>query len=176
MSSLVITLFPRPARERLPRLSSLRISRLRHQQHRCRLSQIPARVFFRVCGEYIRRVKYWQIMLVILATLSASIVLADDFKTIKGKEFKDATVSRVEPDGIVLKTKSGISKVYENCRRRFRNGFFPVLLRSPQHSARIELKSWASAMANRTSFVLFFVGGASLVAAAVFAIVRSRLQ
>src|SRR5438067_4313315 len=112
MSSLVITLFPRPARERLPRLSSLRISRLRHQQHRCRLSQIPARVFFRVCGEYIRRVKYWQIMMVILATLSASIVLADDFKTIKGKEFKDVTVSRVEPDGIVLKTKSGISKVY----------------------------------------------------------------
>jgi hypothetical protein len=48
----------------------------------------------------------------ILATLSASLALADDFKTIKGKEYKDATVSRVEPDGIVLKSKSGISKVY----------------------------------------------------------------
>ena len=38
--------------------------------------------------------------------------LSDDFKTVNGKEFKDATVSRVEPDGIVVKTKSGMSKVY----------------------------------------------------------------
>jgi len=29
-----------------------------------------------------------------------------------GKEYKNVTVTRVEPDGIVLKTKSGISKVY----------------------------------------------------------------
>jgi hypothetical protein len=35
-----------------------------------------------------------------------SLALADDFKTINGKQHKDATVSRVEPDGIVLKTKS----------------------------------------------------------------------
>lgn len=48
----------------------------------------------------------------ILIACFASIALADDFKTINGKEYKDATVSRVEPDGIVLKTKSGISKVY----------------------------------------------------------------
>jgi hypothetical protein len=48
----------------------------------------------------------------ILAILSASLALADDFKTINGKEYKDASVSRVEPDGIVLKTKSGISKVF----------------------------------------------------------------
>jgi chromosome segregation ATPase len=50
--------------------------------------------------------------LAIIAALSASIALADDFKTIDGKEYKNATVSRVEPDGIVLITKSGISKVY----------------------------------------------------------------
>ena len=37
---------------------------------------------------------------------------SEDFKTINGKEFKDATVTRVEPDGIVVKTKSGTSKVY----------------------------------------------------------------
>jgi CRISPR/Cas system-associated endonuclease Cas1 len=42
----------------------------------------------------------------------ASVALADDFKTIEGKEYKNATVSRVEPDGIVLTTKTGISKVY----------------------------------------------------------------
>src|SRR5580765_2061037 len=46
----------------------------------------------------------------ILSFISA--VFADDFKTVNGKEYKDATVSRVEPDGIVLRTKSGIFKVY----------------------------------------------------------------
>jgi hypothetical protein len=59
----------------------------------------------------IRRVK-WQITLAILATLSASLALGEDFTTLKGKEYKDATITRFEPDGIVLKTKSGISKVY----------------------------------------------------------------
>jgi thioredoxin 1 len=42
----------------------------------------------------------------------AAVALADDFKTVQGKEYKNVTVSRVEPDGIVLKSKSGISKVY----------------------------------------------------------------
>ena len=39
-------------------------------------------------------------------------LLADDFKTTNGKEYKNATVNRLEADGIVLKTKLGISKVY----------------------------------------------------------------
>jgi hypothetical protein len=60
----------------------------------------------------IRRVKYWEAILAISTALSVSIALADDFKTIDGKEYKNATVSRVEPDGLVLRTKSGISKVY----------------------------------------------------------------
>jgi hypothetical protein len=51
-------------------------------------------------------------LLAFLILCFASIVFADDFKTIEGKEYKNATVSRVEPDGIVLITKSGISKVY----------------------------------------------------------------
>ena len=41
-----------------------------------------------------------------------SILFAEDFKTINGKEYKNATVSRVEADGIVLKTKSGVTKIY----------------------------------------------------------------
>src|SRR6266481_3853462 len=53
-----------------------------------------------------------KIALAILAALSASIALADDFKTIDGTEYKNVTVSGVEPDGIVLISKSGISKVY----------------------------------------------------------------
>jgi hypothetical protein len=57
-------------------------------------------------------VKHWKPALTILAAFFASLALADDFKTVSGKEYKNATVSRVEPDGLVLKTKSGISKVY----------------------------------------------------------------
>jgi len=48
----------------------------------------------------------------ILAALSLSLALADDFKTINGKEYKNVTVSRVEADGIVIKTKTGLSKIY----------------------------------------------------------------
>src|SRR5438128_8909142 len=48
----------------------------------------------------------------ILIVCFASIALADDFKTIDGKEYKNVTVKRVEPDGLVLATSSGISKVY----------------------------------------------------------------
>jgi hypothetical protein len=51
-------------------------------------------------------------MLALLAVLSASFAVADDFKTINGKEYKGATISRVEADGIVIKTKTGISKIY----------------------------------------------------------------
>src|SRR5438876_3627262 len=41
-----------------------------------------------------------------------SAAFAEDFTTVNGKEYKDATVTRVDPDGIVVKTKSGITKVY----------------------------------------------------------------
>ena len=71
------------------------------------------------------RMKHWQIALSIFAALSASLVLAEDFKTINGKEFKGATVTRVEGDGIVLRTKTGISKVYfvelpQDVQKKFR--------------------------------------------------------
>ena len=56
--------------------------------------------------------KYSQIPLAILASLSASLALAEDFKTVSWKIYKDATISHVEADGIVLRTKTGISKVY----------------------------------------------------------------
>ena len=50
--------------------------------------------------------------ILILATLFASFGLAEDFKTTSGKEYKEATVTHVEPDGIVVRSKSGISKIY----------------------------------------------------------------
>jgi hypothetical protein len=59
--------------------------------------------------------------------VSASLGLADDFKTIDGKIYKDATISRVEADGIVIKTKTGISKIYfvelpKDVQERFQYG------------------------------------------------------
>jgi hypothetical protein len=67
------------------------------------------------CGEQKRqnrgRVKYWKTALSIFA-LSASLAVAEEFKTVTGRVYKDATISHVEADGIVLRTKSGISKVY----------------------------------------------------------------
>src|SRR5213080_3007536 len=60
----------------------------------------------------IRRVNCLATTLALLAVLSASLAMAEDFKTIDGKIYKDATISRVEADGIVIKTKTGISKIY----------------------------------------------------------------
>ena len=45
-------------------------------------------------------------------TASQPTTLPNDFKTINGKEYKSVTVKRIEPDGLVLSGKSGISKVY----------------------------------------------------------------
>jgi hypothetical protein len=122
-------------------------------------------------------VKYLEAALAIVATLYASIALAEDFKTINGKEYKNAEVSRVEADGIVIRTKTGISKVYFiELPKDVQERFLPSPAKTPRGTARawIELKSWAAAVANPTSFVLLCVGGASLIVAAVFAIVRSR--
>jgi hypothetical protein len=75
----------------------------------------------------IRRVKYWQAALAILVALSASLALAEDFKTVNGKEYKDATVSRVDPDGIVIRTRSAIAKVYWwELPREVQERFHPV--------------------------------------------------
>ena len=54
----------------------------------------------------------WQTTLAILAGLSIATTLAEDFDTINGKQYKDATIMRVEGDGIVIRTKTGISKIY----------------------------------------------------------------
>ena len=48
----------------------------------------------------------------VLALAVLQFALADDFKTVNGKEYKNATVKRVEPDGIVLIYNSGVAKVY----------------------------------------------------------------
>jgi hypothetical protein len=114
----------------------------------------------------------------ILAILSTSLVMAEDFKTINGKEYNDATVKRVEPDGIVVKTKSGISKVYfTELPKEVHDRFVPTSA-TPGVAQRelVELKSWVTTIKNPTSFVLLFVGAASLILAAISALVRNRLR
>ena len=128
----------------------------------------------------IRRVKYSKSALVILAAVSASFALAEDFKTIKGKEYKNATIIRVESDGIMLKTKTGISKVYfielpNDVRERFHPSP-PKTAAAQRQREPIKLEGWAAVMANRTAVVMFFVAGTIIIAGVVFAIVRRRFQ
>src|SRR6266849_4641558 len=84
-----------------------------------------------------------KITIAILAALSASLALADDFKTINGKEYKDTTVTRVEPDGIIVKMKSGISKLYfvelpKDVQQRFHYDAQTATAYSAQQAAQYE--------------------------------------
>jgi|SRR5215831_14818337 len=76
----------------------------------------------------IRCVNPWKATLLIVLTTSASLAPADDFKTLKGKEYKNATVSRVEADGIVIKPNPESQRFTSlNFLKTFRNGFITVL-------------------------------------------------
>jgi hypothetical protein len=56
-------------------------------------------------SDRIRRVKSGPTTLVVFVALFASLALAKDFTTIKGKEYKNATIIRVEADGMWLEPK-----------------------------------------------------------------------
>src|SRR5207302_9063856 len=113
------------------------------------------------------RVKCLATTFAILAALSASLALAADFKTINGKVYKDATIIRVEADGIVLKTKTGISKVYfielpSDVQQRFHPtpAKTPVPQRAPQRAPEpIKLSGWAALMGNPAALIKYFVAG-----------------
>jgi hypothetical protein len=49
--------------------------------------------------------------LVVSILCLASVVLAEDFQSVNGHEYKNVTVARVEPDGIVIKFSGGIVKI-----------------------------------------------------------------
>jgi hypothetical protein len=67
-------------------------------KYHCRFLSLPS-------GEQKRqnapRVKDWATTLAIMALLLATVALAEDFKTVGGKLHKDATIIRVEADGVV---------------------------------------------------------------------------
>jgi len=118
-------------------------------------------------------VKCWAKTLAILAILSAPLALAEDFVTVKGKVYKDATIIRVEADGVVLRTKTGISKVYfvelpKDVQERFRPT--PAKTAAPQREP-VKVKEQAAPKTNRMRFLIFVAGGALLILGVVFAIV-----
>jgi hypothetical protein len=50
--------------------------------------------------------------LLLIGMLITGRLLADDFTLINGKQYKGVTVTRVEPDGIMVMTDTGIEKLY----------------------------------------------------------------
>ena len=94
----------------------------------------------------------------------------------KGKVYKDATVSRVEADGIELKTKTGISKVYftelpQDVQERF-HWAKPEAPREPFYSR------WAAAAEDPAVLAKIIAAGASIIASVGLVInhIRSRRQ
>lgn len=137
----------------------------------------------------IRRVKYWKTTLLIFAALSASLAFAEDFKTINGKEYKDATITRVEADGIVLRTKTGISKVYffelpQDVQGRFHRGSAtPSAAQHEREAVKLEAKQEGRREADRGRVVVVgqsgiswkvIAGGIVVLLVVVLAVVRSR--
>jgi hypothetical protein len=137
----------------------------------------------------IRRVKYWKTTLLILAALSASLAFTEDFKTINGKEYKDATITRVEADGIVLRTKTGISKVYffelpQDVQGRFHRGSpTPSAAQHEREAVKLEAKQEGRREADRGRVVVVgqsgiswkvIAGGIVVLLVVVLAVVRSR--
>jgi hypothetical protein len=126
-------------------------------------------------------VKDWATTLAILPLLSASLALAEDFKTINGRLYKDATINRVEADGIVIRTKTGISKVYfielpKDVQERFHPSPSPTKTVTAQRDREpIKKTGWAAVMANPIALKVFVVAGTIIIAGAVFA-VRSRIR
>jgi hypothetical protein len=113
---------------------------------------------------------------VILAVLFASLALSEDFKTTRGKVYKDATVSRIEADGIELRTKTGISKVYftelpQEVQERF-HWAPPQAPREPFYGR------WAVAAEDPAVLAKIIAFGTSIIATVALVInhIRSRRQ
>ena len=135
--------------------------------------------------------KNWAITLAILSLLPASFALAEDFKIVTGKVYKDATISRVEADGIVVRTKTGISKIYfvelpKDVQERFH--YDPAKTVAPQRERtpiKIEPEKidspkpdqssgWVGALSLSAGFLRLLTVGALIITGIVLFIIRSR--
>jgi hypothetical protein len=109
-----------------------------------------------------------------LAVLFASLALSEDFKTTSGKVYKDATVSRIEGDGIVLRTEAGISKVYftelpQEIQERFH-------WTNPEAPGEPFYRRWAAAAEDPAVLAKIIAAGAVIIAGVGLVIghIRSR--
>ena len=112
----------------------------------------------------------------VVAVLFASLALSEDFKTVRGRVYKDATVTRIEADGIEVKTKTGISKVYftelpQDVQERF-HWAKPEAPREPFYGR------WATAAEDPAALAKMIAFGASIIASVGLVIrhIRSRRQ
>ncbi len=110
----------------------------------------------------------------VVAVLFASLALSEDFKTVRGRVYKDATVTRIEADGIEVKTKTGISKVYftelpQDVQERF-HWAKPEPPREPFYSR------WAVAAEDPAALAKIIAAGAAIMASVGLIInhIRSR--
>jgi hypothetical protein len=113
-----------------------------------------------------------------LAVLFASLALSEDFKTTNGKVYKDATVNRIEGDGIVLRTEKGVFKVYfaelpQEVQERF-HWAKPEAPREPFYGR----LAAAAAAEDPAALAKIIAAGTSIIAsvALVIAHIRSRRQ
>jgi len=158
----------------------------------------PVHISFWHCEEEskrrrIRRVNCWATTLAILAVLSASLAVAEDFKTINGKIYKDAAISRVEADGIVVRTKTGISKIYfVELPKDVQERFLPtpaktVAAQSERQPTKINTKQNESPHTDRGGLPagllvsaglirLFFAVVGVIITGVVLAFIRSRFR
>jgi hypothetical protein len=158
----------------------------------------PVHVSFCHCEEEserrrIHRVNCWATTLAILPVLSASLAVAEDFKTVNGKIYKDATISRVEADGIVVKTKTGISKIYFiELHKDVQERFLPssaktVAAKRERQPTKIETKQNESPQTDRGGWPagllisaglikLFFAVVTVIITGVVLAFIRSRFR
>jgi hypothetical protein len=137
-------------------------------------------------------VKNWAATLAILPLLSVSLALAEDFTTINGKTYKNATISHVEADGIVLRTKNGISKIYfvelpKDIQERFHYvTATPISAQRQREPVKVETKkdgsrqtgerSWVRALPVTAPFLRLLILGALIITGAVLVIIRSRFS
>jgi hypothetical protein len=100
-----------------------------------------------------------------------------NFKTINGKEYKNVTVNQIEADGIVIKTKTGISSTVK---------VLPIGLRAlSKKSSTSGNRSYkgntppgsAELMVRREfNFHWAFLAGTAIIASVLFAIVWRRFK
>jgi hypothetical protein len=121
-----------------------------------------------------RRMKYCGTLVV--AVLFASLALSEDYNPVRGRVYKDGTVTRIEADGIELKTKTGLSKVYftelpQDVQERF-HWVKPEAPREPFYGR------WAAAAEDPAVLAKIIAAGSVIIAgvALVISHIRSRRQ